>query len=132
MSITNNSPYEAITHVISYAALINKSSWETSCPAQASLADICIIRSITLAGPSVMKAYLIWCSAFNDYIGCLSGEGIYAPSAMTTYLINSPIGNTISFKLYQINADGSISPDETATGNFMINLEFVKYKKPLV
>lgn len=98
--------------------------------------DEMIIRQITYHGPNTGDgAFLIWCSAINDYIGSFSvseATGFTtvsitcAPNTHIALLPNS-INQTLQFQIHSISGSGTPVTDSTLTGTIIINLDFVKY-----
>lgn len=91
--------------------------------------DVCIVRGITWMGPfSSQKTYLIWCSLVNNYIGSVNVANITTQSSGAMFILNKPIGNSLTFQLHMIGLNGVALTDPAVEGAISIHLEFIKYK----
>jgi hypothetical protein len=91
--------------------------------------DECIICLITFRGDEAdLNAYMIWTNINNDFIGSVCGGNIVSVSPNITIRLTSPLTNVIQLKMYSPGSTG-ISPVNTMSGEIVLHLEFVKYKR---
>jgi hypothetical protein len=104
--------------------------WTKQIPSMPSInPDVCVVRSITFLGPTnSQKVYMIWCSLINDYIGSCTAANITTQCPGSTFLLNSPVGNSLTFQLHVIDTvTNTVSLDQAVDGDVVIQMEFIKY-----
>ena len=96
--------------------------------------DECIIKLITFRGEDALPfGYMIWSNINNDYIASMCGGSNIVFTPNTIIQLTAPISNQLHFKLFSpvdaAQRPGGIDPWLQMTGEIVIHLEFVKYKR---
>jgi hypothetical protein len=92
--------------------------------------DEAIIRAINFNGDAADTfLYLIWCNLTNDIIGSFCGGSLAPHFPGTTIRLNTPVPNTLEFRLYTPVANGGMAPADNMNGDLAIHIDFVKYTR---
>lgn len=91
--------------------------------------DEAVIRSITFNAESSndVNTYMIWCNMKNGFIGTICGTTTSTPQ--TRIRLNSLVPNSLQFQLFAPMSNGSPVIAAALTGDLVIHMDFIKYKK---
>jgi len=95
--------------------------------------DECVIRSITFNNAAVAdtSVLMIWSNMKNDFIGSIASGAITTSAPGTRIRLHAPVPSRLLFRVYVPDANGAppVHVDVTMKGDFVIHMDFIKYKR---